>query len=57
MQEGNDPSIIVSRPKRLCKWPSRRGIDPAPMHRAAVIAAGTLDRRPHNGALVTLLAV
>jgi len=27
------------------------------MYRAAVIAAGTLDRRPHNGAVVTLLAV
>ena len=33
------------------------GDRPAPMHRAKVIAAGTLDRRPHNGAVVTLLAV
>jgi H+/gluconate symporter-like permease len=33
------------------------GIDPALMHRVAVIGAGTLDMLPHNGAVVTLLAV
>jgi H+/gluconate symporter-like permease len=33
------------------------GIDPAAMHRVAVIGAGTLDSLPHNGAVVTLLAV
>jgi H+/gluconate symporter-like permease len=33
------------------------GIDPALMHRIAVIGAGTLDSLPHNGAVVTLLAV
>ena len=27
------------------------------MHRVAVIGAGTLDSLPHNGAMVTLLAV
>jgi H+/gluconate symporter-like permease len=27
------------------------------MHRVAVIGAGTLDSLPHNGAVVTLLAV
>jgi len=27
------------------------------MHRIAVIGSGTLDRLPHNGAVVTLLAV
>jgi H+/gluconate symporter-like permease len=32
-------------------------IDPALMHRVAVIGAGTLDSLPHNGAIVTLLAV
>ena len=32
-------------------------IDPALMHRIAVIGAGTLDGLPHNGAVVTLLAV
>jgi H+/gluconate symporter-like permease len=33
------------------------GIDPAIMHRVAVIGAGVLDSLPHNGAVVTLLAV
>ena len=33
------------------------GIDPALMHRIAVIGSGTLDSLPHNGAVVTLLAV
>lgn len=33
------------------------GIDPALMHRVAVIGAGALDSLPHNGAVVTLLAV
>jgi len=36
---------------------STYGIDPALMHRVAVIGAGTLDSLPHNGAVVTLLAV
>jgi H+/gluconate symporter-like permease len=36
---------------------AERGIDPALMHRVAVIGAGTLDSLPHNGAVVTLLAV
>jgi H+/gluconate symporter-like permease len=34
-----------------------KGIDPALMHRIAVIGSGTLDSLPHNGAVVTLLAV
>jgi H+/gluconate symporter-like permease len=33
------------------------GINPSVMHRVAVIGAGTLDSLPHNGAVVTLLAV
>ena len=36
---------------------AERGIDPALLHRVAVIGAGTLDSLPHNGAVVTLLAV
>ncbi|MDL2405901.1 GntP family permease [Rhizobium calliandrae] len=32
-------------------------LDPALLHRVAVIGAGTLDSLPHNGAVVTLLAV
>ena len=33
------------------------GLDPGTLHRVAVIGAGTLDSLPHNGAVVTLLAV
>lgn len=39
------------------KIAAERGIDPALMHRIAVIGAGTLDMLPHNGAVVTVLAV
>jgi H+/gluconate symporter-like permease len=34
-----------------------QGIDPALLHRVAAIGSGTLDTLPHNGAIVTLLAV
>jgi H+/gluconate symporter-like permease len=33
------------------------GLSPSLMHRVAVIASGTLDSLPHNGAVVTMLAV
>ena len=33
------------------------GVDPALLHRIAVMSAGTLDSLPQNGAVVTLLAV
>jgi H+/gluconate symporter-like permease len=36
---------------------SQAGIAPALLHRVAVIGAGTLDLLPHNGAVVTLLAL
>jgi H+/gluconate symporter-like permease len=36
---------------------SQAGINTALMHRVAVIGAGTLDILPHNGAVVTLLAL
>jgi H+/gluconate symporter-like permease len=36
---------------------AQQGIDPGLLHRVAVIGAGTLDSLPHNGAVVTLLAV
>jgi H+/gluconate symporter-like permease len=36
---------------------SQTGPSPALMHRVAVIGAGTLDILPHNGAVVTLLAL
>jgi H+/gluconate symporter-like permease len=36
---------------------SAAGIDAALLHRVATISAGTLDSLPHNGAVVSLLAV
>ena len=36
---------------------AEQGINPALMHRVAAIGFGTLDSLPHNGAVVTLLAV
>ena len=39
------------------KIAAAQGIDPGLMHRVAVIGAGTLDMLPHNGAVVTVLAV
>lgn len=33
------------------------GLNPELLHRVAVIASGTLDSLPHNGAVVTMLAV
>jgi H+/gluconate symporter-like permease len=36
---------------------AQMGIDPGILHRVAVIGAGTLDILPHNGAVVSLLAI
>jgi H+/gluconate symporter-like permease len=33
------------------------GLSPALMHRVTVIGSGTLDLLPHNGAVVSLLAI
>jgi H+/gluconate symporter-like permease len=33
------------------------GLDPAALHRVAVKSAGTLETLPHNGAVVTMMAV
>ena len=41
----------------LLRLAAEQGIDPALLHRVAVIGSGTLDTLPHNGAVVTLLAV
>jgi H+/gluconate symporter-like permease len=36
---------------------AEQGINPALIHRVGAIVSGTLDSLPHNGAVVTLLAV
>jgi len=43
--------------ERFMQLAEHSGINPDLMHRVAVIGAGTLDSLPHNGAVVTLLAV
>ena len=39
------------------KIAAETGLSPALMHRVAVIGSGTLDLLPHNGAVVSLLAI
>jgi H+/gluconate symporter-like permease len=39
------------------KLAAESGLSPALMHRVAVIGSGTLDLLPHNGAVVSLLAI
>jgi H+/gluconate symporter-like permease len=39
------------------KLAAETGLSPALMHRVAVIGSGTLDLLPHNGAVVSLLAI
>lgn len=43
--------------KTYMELAAAQGIDPGLLHRIAVIGSGTLDSLPHNGAVVTLLAV
>ena len=43
--------------ENLLKLANTYGIDPQVLHRVATIACGGLDSLPHNGAVVTLLAV
>ena len=42
---------------RWARLAAEAHIDPALLHRVAVIAAGTLDSLPYNSAVVSLLAV
>ena len=38
-------------------WAIRTGISPELLHRVATMAAGGLDTLPHNGAIITVLAI
>ena len=49
--------LTIALGEAYMRLAAEQGIDPALMHRVAVISAGTLDSLPHNGAVVTLLAV
>ncbi len=39
------------------EWGARVGIGPELLHRVAAMASGGLDSLPHNGAIITLLAI
>jgi H+/gluconate symporter-like permease len=57
MRRGVPSESPLRVPAARNEEPSQHGIDPGLMHRIAVIGAGTLDILPHNGAVITLLAV
>jgi len=42
---------------RYLEWANRVGVDPQMLHRIASIASGGMDSLPHNGAVITLLAI
>ena len=43
--------------KPWLEWANQVGLDPQMLHRIASLACGGLDSLPHNGAVITLLAV
>jgi len=54
---GSGAFVLDALGDAYLKIAMEQAIDPALLHRVAVIASGTLDSLPHNGAVVTLLAV
>jgi len=43
--------------KQYMDWAARVGVDPQMLHRVASISSGGMDTLPHNGAVITLLAI
>ncbi|AWI04199.1 GntP family permease [Clostridium drakei] len=43
--------------KKYLAWAASTGISPELLHRVAAMAAGGMDTLPHNGAVITLLAI
>ncbi len=43
--------------EKYLAWATTAGIDPELLHRIASMSAGGLDTLPHNGAVITLLAI
>jgi H+/gluconate symporter-like permease len=43
--------------ERYLEMAQATGINPQALHRVAAIACGSLDTLPHNGAVITLLAI
>ena len=42
---------------RYLEWGQQVGISPELLHRVAAMASGGFDSLPHNGAIITLLAI
>jgi H+/gluconate symporter-like permease len=42
---------------RYMDWANQIGLDPEVLHRIASLASGGLDTMPHNGAVITVLAI
>jgi H+/gluconate symporter-like permease len=49
--------VLYALGETYVRMAADRGIDPALMHRVAVLGAGTFDTLPHNGGVVSLLAI
>ena len=43
--------------KTYLEWGIKAGVSPELLHRIASLAAGGMDTLPHNGAVITLLAI
>jgi len=43
--------------KTYLDWAARVGVDPQLLHRVAAMSSGGMDSLPHNGAVITLLAI
>lgn len=43
--------------KQYLEWATRTGVSPEMLHRVASVSSGGLDSLPHNGAVITLLAI
>jgi len=43
--------------KTYLDWGNRVGVDPQLLHRIAAMSSGGMDSLPHNGAVITLLAI
>lgn len=43
--------------KQYAEWAGRTGVSPEMLHRIASVSSGGMDSLPHNGAVITLLAI
>jgi hypothetical protein len=58
LRRGRDLTIALDAlGETYMRLAAEAGIEPALLHQVAAIGSGTLDSLPHNGAVVTLLAV